>query len=81
MTDKCIWNTGTPCSGNIEEAWMFQKQLLIPICENHLNDHRKILFLHSCGVNIEELFQNRMHELEDLYKEYKSKYPDKEEEI
>lgn len=46
MTDKelvCIWNTGGEHSGEVKWARLFNKQLKLPVCEQHLKNHKYIV--------------------------------------
>lgn len=78
MSDtKCIWNMGTPCSDNVKDEKLFNDQIIIPICEHHFDLHKKLLFLHSCGLDAIKLVSN-INEIENLFKEYRDRYPEKE---
>ena len=60
MADKeekilCVWNMGTPCDGKREKKLMFSKQLEIPICEKHFEEHKEVMILHHQGYDIEEI--------------------------
>jgi hypothetical protein len=48
---------GTPCEGKVEEVEMFDGQIKIPICEQHLEEHRDIMILHKHKYDIEEILQ------------------------
>lgn len=53
----CVWNIGTPCNGRVSKQLMFNRQLEIPICDQHIHEHREIMGLHSQGYNIEKLVE------------------------
>lgn len=53
--NKCIWNLGDPCDGEVKEALVFEDQLKVLICEHHLNGHKSIMMLHKNGYPIEEI--------------------------
>lgn len=52
---QCVWNMGTDCDGKRYKALMFSKQLEIPICEKHVDEHREVMVLHANGYDIEEI--------------------------
>jgi len=43
----CVWNLGTPCEGKRYKELMFSKQLEIPICEKHVEEHREIMKIYK----------------------------------
>jgi len=51
----CVWNMGTPCSGKRYKELMFDKQLEIPICEKHVEEHKEVMILHANAYDIEEI--------------------------
>ena len=51
----CVWNMGTECGGNKSKVKMFSKQLEIPICDKHLEEHKEVMILHANGHDIEEI--------------------------
>lgn len=52
---KCVWNLGTPCNGKVSCRGLFADQIVIPICEQHFEEHKKLMALYSGGVDIESL--------------------------
>jgi len=62
---SCVWNMGTPCDGKKDKVLMFTKQLEIPICEKHVEEHKEVMVLHANGYDIEEIVdmdpENRKH--------------------
>lgn len=65
MTDKsvqeevhCVWNMGTPCDDqDRDKKLMFSKQLEIPICEKHFEEHKEVMILNANGYDIEEIVE------------------------
>ena len=60
MADKedkvlCVWNMGTPCDGKREKKLMFSKQLEIPICEKHFEEHKEVLRMRKIIEILEEM--------------------------
>jgi hypothetical protein len=57
MTEEihCVWNMGTPCEGKRYKELMFDKQLEIPICEKHVEEHKEVMILHANAYDIEEI--------------------------
>ena len=57
MTEEihCVWQMGTPCEGKRYKELMFDKQLEIPICEKHVEEHREVMILHANAYDIEEI--------------------------
>ena len=57
MTEEvqCVWNMGTPCDRKRYKELMFDKQLEIPICEKHVEEHREVMTLHANAYDIEEI--------------------------
>lgn len=54
---ECVWNMGTPCEGKTNEQDLFDAQIRVPICTDHLQQHRDILTLHKNGYDIEDVLQ------------------------
>jgi hypothetical protein len=52
---KCVWHIGTPCCGEVKEVEMFGHQIRIPICENHVAEHKEIMLLNKNGYDVEEI--------------------------
>ena len=52
---KCVWNMGSPCNGDVVETELFDAQIKIPICDDHIEEHRDIMTLHKNGYDIEEV--------------------------
>lgn len=62
MSDKikevCVWEIGTPCDdGEIERQLMFEKQLQVPICKKHMEEHREVMVLVAAGNPIDEVVE------------------------
>ena len=48
---------------------MFQGNLTAHICERHFGEHKKIMFLHSVGEDIEDIVELNSEERNKLYEE------------
>lgn len=53
--EHCVWDLHTPCEGKEEFKLMFDKQLKVPICEKHAEEHWEVMVLFSEGHPIEEI--------------------------
>ena len=42
IEQKCIWNSGTSCSGEVSTRKLFMDQIQIPICESHFQECEKL---------------------------------------
>lgn len=52
----CVWDMGTPCDDTPDQKrLMFSKQLDIPICDKHFEEHKEVMILVSKGYDIEEV--------------------------
>lgn len=58
-TEACVWQIGTPCGGEVREAELFDHQIRIPICENHLQEHEDIMLLHKNKYDVEEILNQK----------------------
>ena len=54
---KCVWAMGTPCEGKVSETELFAKQIKVPICENHLEEHSHVMILAKNGYDVEAILQ------------------------
>lgn len=54
---KCVWNMGTDCSDDVQEVEFFNSQIKIPVCSNHIEQHRFVMILHKNGYDVEEVLQ------------------------
>lgn len=58
MSDKnlgCCWpNVDVPCAGIVEEVIIFDGQIRVPMCEEHLKHHKMVLALYYAGKDMEE---------------------------
>lgn len=54
---KCVWCMGTPCEGKVKETEFFGKQIKIPVCEKHIEEHKHIMILYKNNYDIEEILQ------------------------
>lgn len=52
---KCVWGTGSECSGEVKMRKMFSQSIEIPVCEAHIKDHECIVRLHQNGYDVEEV--------------------------
>lgn len=75
---KCVWGLGDDCSENISTYEMFDPQIKIPACDNHFEQHKEIMFLHSKGHDVEELIMLSREERRELFKKVRAEFPDEE---
>lgn len=54
---RCVWNMGTPCSDQVSEVEFFGKQIKVPVCTNHIEEHKYVMILHKNGYDVEEILQ------------------------
>ena len=56
--EDCVWDMGTPCDdGPVERQLMFEKQLHVPICNKHMEEHREVMILVAAGHPIDEVVE------------------------
>lgn len=48
---------GTECSDDVQEVELFSKQIKVPVCSNHLNEHKFVMILHKNNYDVEEVLQ------------------------
>ncbi|MFA5024277.1 MAG: hypothetical protein WC523_04935 [Patescibacteria group bacterium] len=53
---ECAWNLGTSHEGVVTNTKLWDGQILVPVCEKHLKEHKIIIALFQAGQDIEELF-------------------------
>jgi len=66
---KCVWNLGSECEGSVSKEPLFDKQLEIPVCEKHLQQHREIMALHRSGRDVEEIMEMDSEERHEAFTE------------
>ena len=54
---KCVWNMGTACSDDVQEVEFFGAQIKVPVCGNHIEEHKFVMILHKNGYDVEEVLQ------------------------
>jgi len=54
---KCVWNMGTDCSDDITEVAFFNTQIKVPVCSNHIEQHKFVMVLHKNNYDVEEVLQ------------------------
>lgn len=57
---KCVWMTGTECSADADKAQeykLFSKQIKVPMCCSHLDEHTHIMVLCNNGYDVEQVLQ------------------------
>lgn len=55
---KCVWQMGTPCSEEVAtETEVFGKQIRVPMCPAHLEQHTHIMILAKNGYDVEAILQ------------------------
>jgi hypothetical protein len=55
---KCVWLMGDPCSEDASDApefEIFAKQIKVPMCAHHLEQHTHIMVLAKNGYDIETI--------------------------
>jgi len=61
MTTKskllCVWGMGDACSGEIEEVEFFDSQIKVPVCANHIEQHKFVMILAKNDYDVEEILQ------------------------
>jgi hypothetical protein len=75
---KCVWNMGYDCSGEISEVPMFDDQITAPACEAHYEDHKRVLFLHKYGHDVEEMLKLSPEERKSVFDKVRKEHPDEE---
>lgn len=51
--DKCVWNMGTPCDGEVKIRQMFKHQITAPVCAIHFRDHLNCMLLNNNKYDLE----------------------------
>lgn len=54
---RCVWNMGSKCASTVYDVEIFNSQIKVPICENHLEDHEYVMILHANNYDVEEVIQ------------------------
>lgn len=54
---SCVWNMGTDCTDDVTEIEFFNKQIKVPVCSSHIEQHRIIMVLHKNDFDVEEMLQ------------------------
>lgn len=54
---KCVWDMGNGCSDEVEEVEFFNKQIKVPVCSNHIEQHKYVMILHKNNYDVEEVLQ------------------------
>lgn len=75
---KCVWNTGGNCNGDTKKIEMFQSQIMVPVCEYHLQDHKYIMALHAAGNPMEDILEMTRAEREEMFDNLDDKLKDSE---
>lgn len=52
---RCVWNMGGPCADEVYDVPMFDNQIKVPVCANHLEDHTNVMILHANDYDVEEV--------------------------
>lgn len=54
---KCVWHMGSPCShdGAAKEYEIFNKQIKVPMCDDHVEQHSYIMILAKNGYDVETI--------------------------
>lgn len=48
---------GTDCSDEIIEVEFFSTQIKVPVCSNHVEQHKFVMVLHKNSYDVEEILQ------------------------
>lgn len=64
--EECVWLLGTPHKGKVSKQLMFDKQLEVPICEAHFEEHKNIMLLVVNGYEIEQVVEMEPDEIKRL---------------
>lgn len=48
---------GTDCSDEIVEIEFFSTQIKVPVCSNHVEQHKFVMVLHKNNYDVEEILQ------------------------
>lgn len=54
---KCVWDMGNNCSDDVEEVKFFDSQIKVPVCSNHIEQHKYVMVLHKNNYDVEEVLQ------------------------
>ena len=54
---KCVWNMGGDCSKDVSEVEFFNHQIKVPVCDEHVEQHRHVMILYKNGYDVEEILQ------------------------
>ena len=66
--DKCCWDIGTPCEGEVKGRKIFGEDLdKMPLCDSHMQFHEKIMLLYHQGFMVEEIMDM---DVEKIIREY-----------
>lgn len=52
---RCVWNMGGPCGDEVYEVPLFDNQIKVPVCSNHIEDHEHVMILHANDYDVEEV--------------------------
>ena len=54
---RCVWNMGTDCTDDVDEIEFFSSQIKVPVCSNHIEQHKFVMILHKNDYDVEEILQ------------------------
>lgn len=54
---KCVWNMGGPCSDDVKEVVFFNDSIRVPVCSDHIEQHKFVMILHKNGYDVEEVLR------------------------
>lgn len=54
---RCVWSMGDECTDDVEEVEFFDSQIKVPVCGNHVEQHRCVMILHKNDYDVEEILQ------------------------
>lgn len=64
---KCLGGLSAKCGGDLYTASIFYNGVLsIPLCDNHINDHRYIMSLYHAGYDIKKVVKMHPNKIKKL---------------
>jgi hypothetical protein len=54
---KCVWDMGTDCCDDAEEIGFFDGKVKVPVCSNHIEQHKEVMLLFKNGYDVEDMLQ------------------------
>lgn len=54
---KCVWNMGSDCSDDVKEVAFFNESIKVPVCSNHIEQHKYVMILHKNKYDVEAVLR------------------------